>query len=154
MLNLHMLFTIYLLAGFIGMEVISYLVHRYLFHGILWNIHKSHHTPRHGLFELNDLFSLFFAGVSIALIWTGSSHPLQSPMFALGVGTALYGVLYFIIHDLFAHRRFFPFTSDNALMRLIRRAHQRHHQTAEKEGREPYGLFLFPYDKYRKGKSR
>lgn len=149
MLNSYLLFTFFLLAGFTGMEVISYLVHRYLFHGILWNIHKSHHTSRHGLFELNDLFSLFFAGVSIALIWSGSNHPLQSPAFALGVGIALYGVLYFIIHDLFAHKRFFPFSSDNALMRLIRRAHRRHHQTAEKKGQEPYGLFLFPYDEYR-----
>ena len=148
-----MLFTFFLLAGFTGMELVSYYVHRYLFHGILWNIHKSHHTPRHGLFELNDLFSLFFAGVSIALIWAGSSQPLQSPMFAIGVGTAFYGVLYVIIHDLFAHKRFLPFSSDNALMRLIRRAHQRHHQTAEKEGREPYGLFLFPYDDYREEKS-
>jgi beta-carotene 3-hydroxylase len=43
-----------------------------------------------------------------------------------------------------------PFKSDSKIMRLIRYAHQRHHQSIEKDGQEPYGLFLFPYDKYQK----
>lgn len=137
-----------LLLGFCGMEIISYLAHRYLFHGFLWNIHESHHTPTHGWFELNDLFSLFFALVSVGLMFWGAGDPLGSVAFAIGTGIAVYGVLYFIIHDLFAHKRFMPFKSDNKIMRLIRRAHQRHHQSADKKGHEPYGLFLFPYDKY------
>lgn len=140
----------FILLGFCGMEVISYLVHRFIFHGILWEVHRSHHEPNHGLFELNDLFSLFFAGVSIFLMYKGMSAPLQSTSFGLGVGIAVYGVLYFVIHDLFAHKRFMPFKSDSKIMRVIRYAHQRHHQSIEKEGQEPYGLFLFPYDKYQK----
>ncbi|MDX1636784.1 MAG: hypothetical protein R3281_02365 [Balneolaceae bacterium] len=140
----------YITLGFCGMEIVSYLLHRYLFHGVLWEIHESHHTPTHGRFEMNDLFSLFFAAVSVGLMVWGSGSPLDSAAFALGVGIAIYGLLYFVIHDLFAHKRFMPFNSDSRLMRLIRRAHQRHHQSADKEGQEPYGLFLFPYDKYRK----
>lgn len=140
----------WLLLGFAGMEIISYLVHRFIFHGLLWEIHRSHHEPTHGLFESNDLFSIFFSGVSMYLMYLGIGTPLESPAFGMGSGIAAYGVLYFIIHDLFAHKRFMPFKSDSRIMRLIRYAHQRHHQSIDKEGQEPYGLFLFPYDKYKK----
>lgn len=130
------------------MEIVSYVVHRFIFHGPLWKIHRSHHLASHGLFEANDLFSLFFAGISIFLIYRGMSTPMESVGFALGLGIAVYGLLYFIIHDLYAHKRFWPFKSDSKIMRLVRYAHQRHHQSVEKQGQEPYGLFLFPYDKY------
>lgn len=144
----------FILAGLIGMEIISYVVHRWLFHGILWKIHKTHHTPNHGWFEANDVFSLFFAGLSIWLIWSGSDQIYSAPHFGLGLGIALYGILYFIIHDLFTHKRFVPFSSDSQIMKLIRRAHQNHHQDVGKTGAEPYGLFLFPYDRYPERKRR
>lgn len=140
----------YIFVGFAGMEVISYVVHRWVFHGVLWEIHESHHKPHHGIFELNDVFSLFFAAVSIWLMVDGSDTIFASPGFGVGAGIALYGGLYFVIHDLFTHKRFIPFSSDNKFMKLIRRAHQRHHQDVGKKGAEPYGLFLFPYDKYPK----
>lgn len=138
----------FIFAGFAGMEIVSYCVHRWLFHGALWFIHESHHTPQHGRFEWNDIFSLLFAGISIWLIASGYSELFSSPEFGIGAGIALYGLLYFIIHDLFTHKRFLPFKSDNPIMKLVRRAHQRHHQDVGKQGNEPYGLFLFPYDKY------
>lgn len=142
-----LLFTI---AGFVGMEVVSYLVHRFLFHGLLWSIHQSHHEKGHKAFELNDFFSLAFALVSIYLMisGSGSSSWFSGWQFGTGFGIALYGMLYFIIHDLYAHRRFFPISSSNWLMQLIKRAHQNHHQSVRKEGQEPYGLFLFPYKEY------
>ena len=143
-----LLFLMWVLLGFCGMEIISYLVHRFIFHGVLWDIHKTHHTPDHGLFEANDLFSVFFAAVSIGMMYYGMNDPMGSAIFAVGLGIALYGILYFIIHDLFAHKRFVPFKSDSKIMRLIRRAHQNHHQSVDKPGQEPYGLFLFPYDEY------
>ena len=134
--------------GFAGMEIVSYCLHRFLFHGLLWRIHESHHTPNHGVFELNDVFSLGFAGAAIWLMFTGADTMTTTPEFALGLGVTIYGILYFIIHDLFTHKRFIPFKNDNAFMKLVRRAHQRHHQDVGKKGQEPYGLFLFPYDKY------
>lgn len=143
-----LLFIFWILIGFAVMEIVSYLVHRFLFHSVLWNIHKTHHVSTHGMLETNDLFSVFFAGISIAMMYVGMDQPMESVLFATGLGIALYGILYFIIHDLFAHKRFMPFKSDSKVMRLIRRAHQRHHQSADKPGQEPYGLFLFPYDKY------
>ena len=142
-------FSFYLLAGFAGMEIISYLVHRYLFHGLLWPLHQTHHRPGESLFEWNDLFSLVFAGLSIYLMFIGSESILTSWEFPVGTGIALYGLLYFIIHDLYTHRRFIPISSDSRFMQLIKRAHQNHHQSVDKEGCEPYGLFLFPYRDYK-----
>lgn len=136
------------LAGLAGMEPVSYFVHRFLFHGPLWAIHETHHRPAHGAFELNDVFSTFFALVSISFLVAGRANPLGSILFPLGVGIALYGLLYFVIHDLYTHRRFLPFRSRSALMQTVRRAHQRHHQTIDKHGMEPFGLFLFPYERF------
>lgn len=138
-----MLFISLTILGFIGMEIFSYLVHRFLFHGILWKIHVSHHKPNHGFFEPNDIFSLLFALIASGLMIFGSTSA-----FAIGLGITIYGVIYFITHDLFTHRRFLPFNSKNKMLRLIRAAHQRHHQTTEKTGFEPFGLFLFNFPKF------
>lgn len=138
----------YILLGFVGMEIVSYVVHRWLFHGFLWKIHESHHSHNHGLFEFNDIFSMLFAGISIWLIISGVDTKFTTASFGVGMGIAFYGLLYFIIHDLFTHKRFVPFKSDNWFMKLVRRAHQRHHQDIGKKGHEPYGLFLFPFDKF------
>lgn len=138
-----MSFIFLTILGFAGMEIFSYLVHRFLFHGILWKIHVSHHKAHHGFFEPNDVFSLFFALVAVGLMVFGNWNA-----FAVGLGITVYGFIYFITHDLFTHRRFLPFNSDNRILRLIRAAHQRHHQTAEKHGFEPYGLFLFDFPRF------
>jgi hypothetical protein len=55
---------------FLVMEMLSYIMHRWLFHGVLWQIHSSHHKPRKGLWEANDIFSLTFATISILLIFS------------------------------------------------------------------------------------
>jgi beta-carotene 3-hydroxylase len=129
------------------MEVSSYVLHRYLFHGLLWRIHQTHHRAdghKHGPFELNDLFSVGFAALSMGLMWTGRADPLASSTFPLGLGIAVYGLLYFVLHDLYTHRRFMPFKTTNPAVQAVKRAHGRHHQSLSKEGQEPYGLFLFP----------
>jgi beta-carotene 3-hydroxylase len=138
-----------IILGFVGMEFFSYLVHRFLFHGILWRVHQTHHRPNKFPFELNDIFSLFFALVSIVLIISGNAI-----LFPIGLGIAIYGVVYFIIHDFFTHRRFLPFGSKNKLMLTIRQAHQGHHQSIEKQGFEPYGLFIFNFKKFIKKASQ
>ncbi|MEL6616504.1 MAG: sterol desaturase family protein, partial [Bacteroidota bacterium] len=139
-------FLALVLASFAATEVAAYVLHRWVFHGALWRIHRTHHDPehRHGRFEANDLFSLAFAALSASLMWSGRAEPLASAAFACGTGIALYGLLYFILHDLYAHRRFWPFTTKSPAAQAIKRAHGRHHQSLTREGQEPYGLFLFP----------
>ncbi len=138
-----MRFALFTLLGFVGLEVFSYIVHRWLFHGVLWKIHRTHHTPRRGVLEANDVFSLFFALISVGFLVSGNSV-----LIPIGLGIAIYGVVYFIAHDLFTHRRLLPFGSNNRILMTIRAAHQRHHQTAEKNGFEPYGLFIFNYRRF------
>jgi len=138
------------ILGFVGLEIFSYAVHRWLFHGVLWRIHQTHHVARKGSFELNDLFSIIFAVTSILLIIFAEKPLFDSIAFPIGLGIAIYGAVYFVAHDIFTHRRFFPFNSPNKLLLTIRAAHQKHHQTAGKHGIEPFGLFIFDYAKFRR----
>lgn len=144
----EMIFTMWVFLGFAGMEFFSYAVHRFLFHGVFWRIHQTHHVARKGWFELNDVFSIVFGACSVCLIIFAEKPLLDSIAFPVGVGIALYGVFYFIVHDAFTHRRFLPFNSENPIFKVVRAAHQRHHQTAEKQGIEPFGLFVFDYGKF------
>jgi beta-carotene 3-hydroxylase len=54
------IFIALLLASFAGMEAVAYYTHKYVMHGFLWSLHESHHRPREGLFEKNDLFAFYF----------------------------------------------------------------------------------------------
>ncbi len=130
------------------MEIFSYAVHRFVFHGIFWKIHETHHVRRKGVFELNDIFSLIFASVSMFLIIFAEKPLFYSISFPIGLGIAIYGFIYFIVHDFFTHRRFLAFKSNSKILLTIRTAHQRHHQTSDKIGIEPFGLFIFSYGKF------
>lgn len=136
-----------IIFGFVGMEIFSYIVHRFVFHGVFWKIHKTHHVRRKGTFELNDIFSIIFALVSTFLIIFAEKPLFNSISFPIGLGIAIYGFVYFIVHDFFTHRRFLAFKSNNKILLTIRAAHQRHHQTSDKIGIEPFGLFFFSYGK-------
>lgn len=143
-------------SAFVGMELLSYALHRWVFHGILWKIHVTHHTKRHGTFEANDAFSFFFTALAIVLLIVGLGDPLYSVAFPVGLGMTLYGLLYFFVHDMVTHKRFRPTSSRVDWIDLVRRAHLRHHQSIAKDGQEPFGLFLFRYGDFReptKGKA-
>src|ERR1700750_706625 len=83
----------------VGMEAFSWFIHKYLFHGPLWFIHKSHHQQRHGWLELNDIFSILFASIALWLMWLG--HLSLDYRFCIGTGISTYGMIYFIFHDWF-----------------------------------------------------
>jgi beta-carotene 3-hydroxylase len=123
-----------------AMELISWAMHKFLFHGPLWFIHKTHHQQRHGWFELNDLFSTGFAALSLWLMWAG--HLKLDYRLWVGVGISVYGVIYFIFHDWFIHNRFKAFKSDNRYLKGIRRAHKIHHKSTEKNPSEEFGLLM------------
>ncbi|MGZ8282038.1 MAG: sterol desaturase family protein, partial [Allosphingosinicella sp.] len=59
---MHWLTGIFLfLATVIAMEGVAYVAHRWVMHGPGWFLHASHHRPRPGRFELNDLYAAIFA---------------------------------------------------------------------------------------------
>jgi len=122
------------------MEAISWAMHKYLFHGPLWFIHKTHHQERHGWFELNDLFSIGFAAFALWLMWIG--HISLDYRFWIGTGISIYGIIYFIFHDWFIHNRFKAFKSNNRYLAGIRRAHKIHHKSTQKNPSEEFGLLV------------
>lgn len=134
------MFVFWVVAGFVGTEFFSYVLHRYFFHGPLWFIHKTHHLPRRGWFEFNDVFSIFFSCVAIVLMVSADSI-LDSVAFPVGAGVTLYGLLYFVAHDAYTHKRLFGFDTNWSWLNHVRSAHRKHHRSIEKPGLEPFGLF-------------
>jgi len=130
---------------FIGMEALAWVLHRHVMHGFMWFLHESHHRPRQSaVFELNDLFGIFFAVPSIVLIYLGThGHPL---LLAVGLGMTAYGFAYFAFHDVVVHRRIrHSWVPKGAYMRRIVRAHLIHHKTLTREGATSFG-FLYAAD--------
>lgn len=121
------------------MELVSYLAHRFLYHGIGWVFHKSHHEPREGVFEWNDIFPVMFAAITIGLMLFGLSDPDRSDIVAVSIGVTAYGLVYFFIHDLYVHRRAKWLKLRIPFLFKLKQAHAIHHRY----GGEPYGLLLF-----------
>jgi beta-carotene 3-hydroxylase len=129
-----------IVATVMCMELISWVMHKYLFHGPLWFIHKTHHQERHSFLELNDIFSIGFAALALWLMWIG--HISLDYLFWIGTGISIYGTIYFIFHDWFIHNRFKAFKSNNHYLKAIRRAHKIHHKSMEKNPAEEFGLLV------------
>jgi beta-carotene 3-hydroxylase len=138
----------FITLGFILMEVFGWAIHKYLMHGPLWSIHKTHHRPSKYFFELNDLFSLLFGSIAVVLILKGVAD--FDYRFWVGLGISLYGMLYFFLHDVLIHRRMKWFQKPkNGFLKGIFRAHQAHHRTNEKEDAVSFGLFVVPKEYFK-----
>jgi beta-carotene 3-hydroxylase len=133
----------FIILGFATMEFSGWFIHKFLMHGPLWMIHKTHHQPSKTFFELNDLFSVLFGSIALILIFVGVES--LDYRFWMGVGISLYGVLYFVLHDVLVHRRLKWFDRPkNSFLKGIFKAHQAHHRTNEKEHAVSFGLFVVP----------
>lgn len=130
---------------FIVMEVVAWLSHKYLMHGLLWFFHEDHHQHNTNLkpFERNDFFFLLFAFPGMILIYIGVDE--WSISFWVGMGITMYGIAYFLIHDVFIHRRFKWLRNiDLAYFKAIRKAHKAHHKHFYKEDGECFGMLWVP----------
>ncbi len=142
------------LVAFIGMEVVAWFTHKYIMHGLLWSLHKDHHKKESsGFFEHNDFFFLIFALPGITCLFLGMENGYNF-LFWIGLGITLYGLAYFLVHDVFIHQRFKLFRhSDNAYFKAIRRAHKTHHKHLSKEDGECFGMLWVPFKFFRQLKS-
>jgi beta-carotene 3-hydroxylase len=133
------------IGTFFFMEFVAWFTHKFVMHGLLWNLHEDHHTHTNKtFFEKNDAFFLIFAIPSMLLLLFGTIYGL-SLMLAIGFGIMAYGFCYFLVHDVFIHQRFkWLRNSDNIYFRAIRRAHKRHHKHLGKEHGECFGMLLVP----------
>jgi len=132
---------------FFAMEGLTWLTHRYVMHGFLWSLHRDHHQKGEGFFEKNDIFFLIFAIPSWLLIMLGVIY--KSPVsISIGSGVTLYGVAYFLVHEVIIHQRIKWFTrSNNTYILALRWAHKMHHKHTGKEEGESFG-FLWVAKKY------
>ncbi|XP_014512347.1 beta-carotene hydroxylase 2, chloroplastic [Vigna radiata var. radiata] len=129
----------------VAMEFWARWAHRALWHASLWHMHESHHRPREGPFELNDVFAIVNAVPAIALLSYGFFHKGLVPglCFGAGLGITVFGMAYMFVHDGLVHKRFPVGPIANVpYFRRVAAAHQLHH--TDKFNGVPYGLFLGP----------
>lgn len=130
------------LLTFATMEGITWLTHKFVMHGFLWFLHRDHHQPRGGFFEKNDAFFLIFAIPSWLCIMLGSMNQNYFVV-CIGAGIAMYGLAYFLVHEIIIHQRFKIFTrSNNSYINAIRWAHKMHHKHLDKEEGESFGMLI------------
>ena len=133
------------ISTFIFMEFNAWFMHKYIMHGFLWKLHKDHHKKDHkSWFERNDAFFLFYAILSIVsfFLWETGTLSLGLP---IGIGIFLYGLTYFLVHDIFIHQRFKFFKkTNNRYAKALRRAHKIHHKNINKEKGECFGMLWVP----------
>ena len=144
------------IAAFCFMEFIAWSNHKYVMHGFLWKWHADHHindNKKNKLqtelykpgFEKNDYFFLVYAIPAIILLIIGFWFAIPA-LIATGIGISMYGMTYFIIHDVVIHQRLkIPFLRNikNRYMQAIINAHLAHHRGKNIRDFDNYGLLIF-----------
>lgn len=137
-----MLMLLSALLAFVGMEAFSWAFHKFVMHGPLWSIHKTHHHPHKGFFELNDLFSMLFGMAAAVAIYVGLDTG-NAVLAGAGFGVTAYGLVYFVLHDVAVHGRLKSrYLSRLPWLGTIRRAHKIHHKYLQKNPGRSYGLLF------------
>ncbi|MBW4331974.1 sterol desaturase family protein [Stakelama sp. CBK3Z-3] len=133
------------LVTIFGMEGFAYVMHRWVMHGPGWFLHKSHHRPRTGNWELNDLYAAIFAVPSIVLLLGGVQLGWWPGCTWIGAGIAAYGAIYFGFHDIIVHRRVANrYLPRSRYMKRIVQAHRLHHAVETKRGTVSFGFLWAP----------
>jgi beta-carotene 3-hydroxylase len=139
---------IVMLMSFIGMEFMAWATHKFLMHGWMWYFHEDHHDVKPRFFERNDVFFLIYAIPSWLCIMLGMMSDHYVPVW-IGYGIAMYGFTYFMIHDVYIHRRFKWLRDiDHPYFMAIRKAHKVHHKHIGKEHGECFGMLVVPKKYY------
>ena len=142
-----------LLAGFalvvvtvVALEGVATLAHRYIMHGWGWGWHRSHHEPGDGPLERNDLYALVFAALSGGIFVASRFVPA---LWWVGLGTVVYGVLYFLVHDGLVHQRWpFRHVPRRGYLKRLVQAHRLHHAVQGRDGCVSFGfVYAEPVDK-------
>jgi beta-carotene 3-hydroxylase len=133
------------LATVLGMELFAYAAHRWIMHGPGWFLHKSHHRPRTGNWELNDLYAAIFAVPSFVLLLGGVQLGWWPGFTWIGAGIAAYGAIYFGFHDLIVHKRIrHRYIPRSSYMKRIVQAHRLHHAVRTRKGTVSFGFLYAP----------
>lgn len=132
-------------ATVLGMEGFAYVMHRWVMHGPGWFLHASHHRPRSGNWEWNDLYAVIFAVPSVVLLLGGVRLGWWPGYAWIGAGIAAYGAIYFGFHDLIVHKRLgHRYVPRSSYMKRIVQAHRLHHAVGTKTGTVSFGFLWAP----------
>lgn len=124
-----------------AMEGFAYGMHRWVMHGPGWFLHASHHRPRDGWFEWNDLYAAIFATPSIVLLLGGVRLGWWPGCAWIGAGIAAYGAIYFGFHDAIVHGRAgVRVVPRSRYLKRIVQAHRLHHAVATRNGAVSFGF--------------
>ncbi|MEM8826435.1 MAG: beta-carotene hydroxylase [Pseudomonadota bacterium] len=132
-------------ATVLFMEGFAYAMHRWVMHGFLWSLHRSHHEPHDNVLEKNDWFGVMFTAPAILLIALGTQMGAWVGLAWIGLGISLYGLIYFVFHDLMVHQRM-PnrYVPKSGYMKRIVQAHKLHHAASSKHGTVSFGFLWAP----------
>jgi beta-carotene 3-hydroxylase len=150
---IYLIMAIVMVSAFLFLEFEAEYLHRQVWHKRLWFLHQSHHSPKKGRFEKNDLLSFVHAPIAIFFLFFGILSPngilsvqlgwLEGISLAIGLGMTMFGVGYIAVHDGLVHDRLpFGFLARFTFFDEVRKAHWVHHEWTD-EG-HPFGLFLGP----------
>lgn len=130
-----------------AMEHWARILHGKVWHRWLWKMHRSHHAPRRGWFERNDVLSSSHSFIAAGLIiygFEGAPGVLREVAFGIGVGMTVFGIAYLTVHDGFVHKRLpVQFLERFSYFRRVREAHKAHHRRPHAP---PFGFFLGPWE--------
>lgn len=120
------------------MEPATAAVHRLVMHGFGWGLHRSHHRIRtDGGFELNDLYPLIFAAVTMVAMAVGFQGGGLAVLVPVTIGVTAYGACYGFVHEVYIHGRVRLSWRWAPLDRLTD-AHRLHHRWSD----APYGMLV------------
>lgn len=153
---MELLIYILLATGaFLVMEFMAWFTHKYVMHGFLWVLHKDHHIRDGRAIEWNDVFVIIFATPSILLIYLGVINA-NNYLLSIGIGISLYGIAYFLFHDVYVHQRIQLFRNfSNRYLRATVKAHLDHHTPHSNHN---FGFLIAPFkyylQEYKKNRSK
>ncbi len=84
--------TLIAIATFLCWEVVAWFSHKYIMHGFLWSLHRSHHTVHKHFFERNDWFVVLFSIPAIGLFYYYTLVRFNPYMIAVATGITGYGI--------------------------------------------------------------
>lgn len=133
------------IAAFFFMEFMAWFTHKYVMHGFLWVLHKDHHIRDGRKIEWNDVFAIIFAVPSILCIYFGVVDS-NGYLLGIGIGIFLYGLAYFLFHDVYVHQRIPLFKKfSNRYLRATVKAHLEHHNP---HAHYNFGFLIAPWKYY------
>ena len=128
----------------LGMEAFVTVMHKHVMHGPGWGWHESHHVEHDGVLEVNDLYSVVFAVLTMGLLGLGWMQGF-STIYWGALGMTIYGFLYFFVHDGLVHQRWpFRHVPRNGYLKRLVQAHRLHHATQGREGGVSFGFLYAP----------